>query len=56
MDHIGTEYKYVDWIQLVRNMERRGLLVPKAIVRLEGLGELKNTSSGLDPATFRLVA
>jgi hypothetical protein len=30
----------------------------KAIVRLEGLGRLKNpmTSSGLEPATFRLVA
>jgi hypothetical protein len=27
-----------------------------AIVRLEGLGELKkSTSSGLEPATFRLV-
>jgi hypothetical protein len=29
-----------------------------AIVRLEGLGKLKkkSTSSGVDPATFRLVA
>jgi hypothetical protein len=31
---------------------------PRAIVRLEGLGELKkkSTSSGLEPATFQLVA
>jgi hypothetical protein len=31
---------------------------PKPIVRLEGLGQLKNqmTSSGLEPATYRLVA
>jgi hypothetical protein len=29
----------------------------RAIVRLEGLGQLKkSTSSGLEPATFRLVA
>jgi hypothetical protein len=29
-----------------------------AIVRLEGLGQLKNavTSSGIEPATFRLTA
>jgi hypothetical protein len=30
---------------------------PSAIVRLEGLGQLKKyTSSGLEPAIFRLVA
>jgi hypothetical protein len=31
---------------------------PRAIVRLEGLGQLKNpmNSSGIEPATFRLVA
>jgi hypothetical protein len=31
---------------------------PRAIVRLEGLGKLKNPmiSSGIGPATFRLVA
>jgi hypothetical protein len=30
---------------------------PRAIVRLKGLGQLKNsTSSGLEPATFRVVA
>jgi hypothetical protein len=30
---------------------------PRAIVRLEGLGKLKKfTSSGLEPATIRLVA
>jgi hypothetical protein len=36
----------------------RGSVDPRAIVRLEGLGELKNavTSLGIDPATFRLVA
>jgi hypothetical protein len=30
---------------------------PRAIVRLEGLGQLKNpiTSSGVKPATYRLV-
>jgi hypothetical protein len=36
----------------------RGWVDPKGIVRLEGLGQLKNTmtSSGIVPATFRLVA
>jgi hypothetical protein len=37
----------------------RGWVDPGAIVRLEGLGKLKknkSTSSGLGPATFRLVA
>jgi hypothetical protein len=36
----------------------RGLVDPRAIVRLEGLGQLKkkSTSSGLETATFRLVA
>jgi hypothetical protein len=36
----------------------RGYLDPRAIVRLEGLGQLKNpmTSSGIEPANFRLVA
>jgi hypothetical protein len=31
---------------------------PRAIVQLKGLGQLKNriTSSGMEPATFRLVA
>jgi hypothetical protein len=35
----------------------RGSVDPRAIVRLEGLGKLKNpmTSSGLEPATFMLV-
>jgi hypothetical protein len=35
----------------------RGWVDPKAIVRLEGLGQFKkSTSSGLEPATFRLAA
>jgi hypothetical protein len=36
----------------------RGLVEPSVILRLEELGKLKNpmTSSGLEPATFRLVA
>jgi hypothetical protein len=36
----------------------RGRVDPGAIVRREGLGRLKNpmTSSGIEPATFRLVA
>jgi hypothetical protein len=29
---------------------------PRAIKRLEGLGQLKKSTSGLEPATFRLVA
>jgi hypothetical protein len=31
---------------------------PRVIVQLEGLGQLKNamTSSGIEPATFQLVA
>jgi hypothetical protein len=33
----------------------RGWFYPRAIVRLEGLGQLK-TSSGIEPATFRLAA
>jgi hypothetical protein len=36
----------------------RGCVDSRAIVRLAGLGQLKNTmtSSGLEPATFRLIA
>jgi hypothetical protein len=35
----------------------RGCVNPRAIVRLEGLDNLKkSTSSGLDPVTFQLVA
>jgi hypothetical protein len=36
----------------------RGRVDPRAIVRLEGLGQLKNpmTSSGIEPASFQLVA
>jgi hypothetical protein len=35
-----------------------GLVNPRAIAQLEGLGELKNpmTSSGIEPVTFQLVA
>jgi hypothetical protein len=35
----------------------RGLVDPRAIVRLEGVGELKNPPHpGLESATFQLVA
>jgi hypothetical protein len=36
----------------------RGLVDPRAIVWLEGLGQMKNpmTSSGTEPVTLRLVA
>jgi hypothetical protein len=36
----------------------RGRVDPRAIVRLEGLGQLKNliNSSGIEPGTFRLAA
>jgi hypothetical protein len=36
----------------------RGSVDPRAIVRLEGLGQLRNpvTSSGMKPATFRSIA
>jgi hypothetical protein len=35
----------------------RGWVDPRAIVQLEGLGQLKkSTSLGLEPATFRFVA
>jgi hypothetical protein len=36
----------------------RGLVETKALVRLEGLGQLKNAvaSLGIEPVTFRLVA
>jgi hypothetical protein len=36
----------------------KGWVDPWAIVRLEGLGELKNpiTSRGIEPANFRLAA
>jgi hypothetical protein len=36
----------------------RGLVDPRAIVRLEGLRQMKNpvTSSGIAPVTFQLVA
>jgi hypothetical protein len=41
-----------------RYISVRGCVDPRAIVRLEGFGRLKNpmTSSGLKHATFRLVA
>jgi hypothetical protein len=36
----------------------RGCIYPRAIVRLEGLDQLQTpmTSSGIEPAAFRLVA
>jgi hypothetical protein len=36
----------------------RGRVEPRAIVRLEGLGQLKNTVTllGIEPATFWLLA
>jgi hypothetical protein len=35
----------------------RGRFYPRATVRLEGLGQLKNpVTSGIEPATIRLVA
>jgi hypothetical protein len=35
----------------------RGMVDPRVIVRLEGLGQLKNpvASLGIEPATFRLL-
>jgi hypothetical protein len=43
----------VSWYSFLLEAES----TPKAIVRLEGLGILKNpiTSSGFEPATFRFV-
>jgi hypothetical protein len=40
------------------SLTRRLSFTPRAIVRLEGLGQLKNptTSSGIEPATFWFVA
>jgi hypothetical protein len=39
------------------NLSVRDWVDPRAIMRLEGLGKLKKiTSSGLEAATFRLVA
>jgi hypothetical protein len=39
------------------NVAVRGSVDPRSIVRLKGLGQLKNpvNSSGIEPATFRLV-
>jgi hypothetical protein len=34
----------------------RSSLDPKAVVRLEGLGQLKNPMMEIEPASFRLVA
>jgi hypothetical protein len=36
----------------------RGCIDPRAIVQLEGLGQIKNsvTSSRIEPGTYRLVA
>jgi hypothetical protein len=44
--------------RLLVHISVRGLVDPRAIVRLEGVDRLKNpmTSSGIETATFRLIA
>jgi hypothetical protein len=48
----------VSLVRFVILISVRGSVDPRAIVRLEELGQLKNpvASSGIEPTTFRLVA
>jgi hypothetical protein len=60
MDLVEVGWDDVDWIGLAQDRDRCRALANSVLnlrVRKEELGKFKNvTSSGLEPATFRLVA
>jgi hypothetical protein len=51
-------HNYIIYLNSLHFVQHRPSSVYEAIVRLEGLGHLKNpmTSMGIEPITFRLVA